>query len=152
MRNSVTVMQTIVIAVFGVLAGCATGSSGGQSSLYSRLPTGVTLLDTDTGRCTGSVQVREEQDGRTHDQELLLKPGENATFAVDVAKGDELAMELHRRHALGQRGGRLSRHDLACADLAPGRRCGPRARVLRATRQPLRPNGHSHMRRPIRAP
>ena len=90
MRNSVTVMQTIVIAVFGVLAGCATGSSGGQSSLYSRLPTGITLLDTDTGRCTGSVQVREEQDGRTHDQELLLKPGENATFAVNVAKGDEL--------------------------------------------------------------
>ncbi len=88
MRN--TVIWTIGIVVFGALAGCATGSSGGQSSLYSRLPTGVTLLDTDTGRCTGSVQVREEQNGKTRDQELLLKPGENATFAVDVGRGDEL--------------------------------------------------------------
>ena len=84
--------------------------------------------------------------------ELLLKPGENATFAVDVGRRRRARVELHRRLALGERGSRLSRRDLARADLAPGGRRGPRARVLRAPRQPLRPNDQSPVRRPIRAP
>jgi hypothetical protein len=80
-----------ILAALIAGAGCATSNSGGgQTPRYSRLPTGVTLLDTDAGRCAGSVQVREEQAGRTRESELLLKPGENATFAVDVDDGDEL--------------------------------------------------------------
>jgi hypothetical protein len=55
------------------------------------LPTGVTLLDTDTGRCAGSVQVREEQNGHVREQALVLAPGENATFPVDVRDGDRLS-------------------------------------------------------------
>lgn len=89
MRNPISF--TIVFAVLAAAAGCTTlDSGGGQTSRYARLPTGVTLLDTDSGRCSGAVQVREEQGGRTRDSELLLKPGENATFAIDVSDGDEL--------------------------------------------------------------
>lgn len=89
MRNSVS--YTIVVSILAAAAGCTTlDSSGGESSRYSRLPTGVTLLDTDTARCTGSVQVREDRSGRTQESELLLKAGENATFAVNVSNGDEL--------------------------------------------------------------
>jgi hypothetical protein len=80
-----------VLAALTAGAGCATSNpGGGETSRYSRLPTGVTLLDTDAGRCAGSVQVREEQSGRTRESELLLEPGENATFEVDVDDGDEL--------------------------------------------------------------
>jgi hypothetical protein len=89
MRNSVS--YGIIAAVLAAASGCTTlDSSGGESSRYSRLPTGVTLLDTDTARCSGSVQVREERSGRSRESELLLRPGENATFAVDISDGDEL--------------------------------------------------------------
>jgi hypothetical protein len=89
MRKEIS--YTIVLAILTAAAGCTTvGSGGGQSPRYARLPTGLTLLDTDSARCAGSVQVREEQAGRTHESELVLKPGENATFTVDVADGDEL--------------------------------------------------------------
>jgi hypothetical protein len=83
---------TILAAALAAAAGCTSlDSGGGQSPRYARLPTGLTLLDTDTGRCTGSVQVREEENGRTRESELVLRPGENATFTVDVDDGDELA-------------------------------------------------------------
>jgi hypothetical protein len=84
-----SVSYTIVLAAFAAIAGCATSGTS-TSSRYAQLPTGVTLLDTDTGRCAGAVQVREEQGGRTHDSELSLKPGENATFPVRVGDGDRL--------------------------------------------------------------
>jgi hypothetical protein len=87
MRNGISY---IVVAALAAAAGCTTVDSGGGTARYARLPTGLTLLDTDTGRCTGSVQVREEENGRTRESELVLQPGENATFAVDVADGDEL--------------------------------------------------------------
>jgi hypothetical protein len=88
MRSSVS--YAALVAVLVTAAGCATVDSGSQSSRYARLPTGVTLLDTESGRCAGTVQVREERNGRTSDSELVLRPGENATFAVDVGDGDEV--------------------------------------------------------------
>jgi hypothetical protein len=94
MRNTVclsnTVCLTMVFTALAVVAGCATYGTGATSARYARLPTGVTLLDTDTRRCAGSVQVREEQGGEIRDRELLLQPGENATFTVDVREGDRL--------------------------------------------------------------
>jgi hypothetical protein len=85
-----SVSHTIVLAAFAAIAGCATSNTSTTSSRYAKLPTGVTLLDTDSGRCAGAVQVREEQGGRSHDSELSLKPGENATFAVAIDDGDRL--------------------------------------------------------------
>jgi hypothetical protein len=87
MRNSVCC--TIVGAALITIAGCATGP-GLQGSRYAPLPTGVTLLGKDSAHCAGAVQVREEQAGRTSDHELVLHPGEFATFTVHVAEGDEL--------------------------------------------------------------
>jgi hypothetical protein len=84
------IRYTMLFAVLGAGAGCASLDSDGSDSRYARLPTGVTLLDTDTARCAGAVQVREEQGGRTRESEVLLKPGENATFDVDVRDGDGL--------------------------------------------------------------
>jgi hypothetical protein len=88
MHNSICL--TTAFATLAVLAGCATSGTNVANSRYARLPTGVTLLDTDSGRCSGSVQVREEQGGRIHDEELVLRPGENATFNVDIRDGDRL--------------------------------------------------------------
>jgi hypothetical protein len=82
--------QMVVLGALVAAAGCATVDSGSQTSRYARLPTGVTLLETESGRCAGTVQVREERNGRTSNSELVLKAGENATFAVDIDDGDEL--------------------------------------------------------------
>ena len=84
------VSLTLVVAALVVVGGCATGPSVANAR-YAKLPTGVTLLDTDTARCSGSVQVRDEQSGRVHEQALVLAPGENATFPVDVRDGDHLS-------------------------------------------------------------
>ena len=73
----------LVAALLTVCAGCASlGSGPSESARYARLPTGLTLLDSDNGRCEGTVQVREEESSRG-DDEVVLKPGENATFEVD---------------------------------------------------------------------
>ena len=90
MRKSVSL--TLVVAALVVVGGCATGhNTTAANARYAKLPTGVTLLNTDTGRCSGSVQVREEQSGRVHEQQLVLAPGENATFPVDARDGDRLS-------------------------------------------------------------
>jgi hypothetical protein len=74
----------LIAALLTVCSGCESlGSGPSESSRYARVPTGLTLLDTDTGRCAGTVQVREEKNGR-RDDEVVLKPGENATFQVDA--------------------------------------------------------------------
>ena len=81
----------LIPALLIVCAGCESlGTGPSESYRYARLPTGLTLLDTDTGRCEGTVQVREEQDGR--DDEVVLKPGENATFEIRN-DGDEDEIE-----------------------------------------------------------
>ena len=83
---------TLVVAALVAIGGCATsGHNATANARYAKLPTGVTLLNTDTGRCSGSVQVREEQSGHIREQQLVLAPGENATFPVDVRDGDRLS-------------------------------------------------------------
>jgi hypothetical protein len=74
----------LIAALLTVCAGCESlGTGPEESSRYARLPTGLTLLDTDSGgRCAGNVQVREEESGK-RDDEIVLKPGENATFAIE---------------------------------------------------------------------
>lgn len=90
MRNSVSL--TLVAAALVVIGGCATsGHNATANARYAKLPTGVTLLNTDTARCAGSVEVRRERSGRLHEQQLALAPGENATFPVDVRDGDRLS-------------------------------------------------------------
>jgi len=90
MRKSLSF--TLVVAALAAIGGCATsGHNATANARYAKLPTGVTLLNTDSGRCSGSVQVREEQSGRVHESQLVLAPGENATFPVDVRDGDRLS-------------------------------------------------------------
>src|SRR5262245_57639049 len=82
----------VIAALLTLCAGCESlGTGPSESSRYARLPTGLTLLDTDTGRCDGTVQVREEQRGRP-DEDVVLKPGENATFEIRN-DGDEDEIE-----------------------------------------------------------
>ncbi len=86
------VSLTLLVAALVVIGGCASsGHNATANARYAKLPTGVTLLNTDTGRCSGSVQVREEQSGHVHEQQLVLAPGENATFPVAVGDGDRLS-------------------------------------------------------------
>jgi hypothetical protein len=95
-----------------ICAGCA--STGGSADpRYARVPTGLTLLDSDkAGRCDGSVQVREQESGKSTDHELLLKPGENATFAVDTGDGDKISWSC-----IGAGDTKSTSERIACPDL-----------------------------------
>lgn len=79
----------LMAALLTLSAGCASVGGPSESSRYAHLPTGLTLLDTDTGRCSGTVQVREDLKGR-HNEEVVLKPGENATFEIRTGDNNDV--------------------------------------------------------------
>jgi len=70
-----------------LLAGCATTTSGlGDQAGTTRLPSGLTLLDSDKGECDSTVQVGDETiegEGQGLESEFFVEPGENATFALE---------------------------------------------------------------------
>ncbi len=74
-------MHKVLLGCFGcaaaLLAGCATV---GSDETGARLPTGVTLLDSNTDRCSGTVHVDERS---AASRDIVLRPGENAAFRVD---------------------------------------------------------------------
>ena len=83
---------SIALALFtpmALLAGCTTlSSSVGPSAMNARLPTGVTLLDSDQNECGGIVQVEDES--RSPDAELVIRRGQNATFDFDDEEEDDI--------------------------------------------------------------
>ena len=67
-------------ATISALAGCAT-TSGSSDNATARLPTGVTLLESDQDRCAGVVHV---DDGSVRNsREVAIRPGQDAAFRVD---------------------------------------------------------------------
>jgi hypothetical protein len=60
------------------LAGCAV--STGADPTGARLPTGVTLLESDRNTCAGVVHVDEHSVSST--REIVVRPGQNASFRV----------------------------------------------------------------------
>lgn len=80
------VFVAVVPLVF--LAGCAI-TDVDEDARYAQLPTGVTLLDSESDECDGIVQVAERTSlGRSRGDDLVLRQGQNATFEVDTDDED----------------------------------------------------------------
>jgi hypothetical protein len=77
------VMQRFLICGLSLLtiAGCATSSTGTDPT-GARLPTGVTLLESDRDSCSGVVHVDESSVSSA--REVVVRPGQNASFKVDT--------------------------------------------------------------------
>ncbi len=80
----------LYLAAFAALAaGCAFSSNtSGSDPRTARLPTGVTLLDSNRNDCAGTVAIDESVVAGARREGLVVQRGENATFAV-VADADD---------------------------------------------------------------
>jgi hypothetical protein len=70
------------LAVIG--AGCTiTGTASDEDARSARLPTGVTLLESDRNQCAGAVAIDERRVSNGRRSDLVIQRGENATFEID---------------------------------------------------------------------
>jgi hypothetical protein len=63
-------------------AGCATTTTT-DDDRSARLPTGVTLLESDRSECEGSVAIDESVVASARRADLVIQRGANATFEID---------------------------------------------------------------------
>jgi hypothetical protein len=74
----------VLVAPVAFLAGCALTTTGpDEDSRAARLPTGVTLLESDQNECDGVVQIDEDSVQSARRSDLVIQQGQNATFEVD---------------------------------------------------------------------
>jgi hypothetical protein len=78
-------------AVFG--AGCATTTTTDEDARSARLPTGVTLLDSDRNECEGAVAIDERSISNARRSDLVIQAGQNATFEVDADDNDDVEID-----------------------------------------------------------
>jgi hypothetical protein len=70
-------------------AGCATTTTTDEDAREARLPTGVTLLDSDRNECAGSVAIDERSIAGSRRADLVIQRGQNAVFEVDADDEEE---------------------------------------------------------------
>jgi hypothetical protein len=80
-------------AVVALGTGCVTTTTSDNDGRSVRLPTGVTLLDSDRDQCAGSVALEESVVSNAVRSDLVIEPGENVTFAVDADPEDDVEIE-----------------------------------------------------------
>jgi hypothetical protein len=92
--------QTVLfLAAFAVLGtGCSLFSEGTTANTTTdnrptRLPTGVTLLESDRSECEGSVAIDESWIANARRADLVVQRGGNATFEIDVDEDEETEIE-----------------------------------------------------------
>jgi hypothetical protein len=87
--------QSLVsIAAFVVFStGCATVSPNNDDARTARLPTGVTLLESNREQCAGSVAIDETSIESAQRSDLVISRGQNAVFAVDEDADDDVEVE-----------------------------------------------------------
>jgi hypothetical protein len=71
-------------------SGCALTSENDASARPVRLPTGVTLLDSDRKECDGSVAIDERAVSKARRSDLVLQRGQNAIIEVDANSNDDV--------------------------------------------------------------
>jgi hypothetical protein len=59
----------------------------------ARLPTGVTLLESDRAECEGSVAIDEGVIDSARRADLVIQRGQNATFEIDADRGEDVEIE-----------------------------------------------------------
>jgi hypothetical protein len=84
----------IHLAAFAVLAaGCATTTTTDEDARSARLPTGVTLLDSDRNECAGSVAIDESSIASARRADLVIQRGQNAVFEIDADDNDDVEID-----------------------------------------------------------
>lgn len=84
----------VFLAAFAVLsAGCATTTTTDEDARAARLPTGVTLLESDRSECAGSVAIDERLVSGARRADLVIQPGQNAVFEVDADDDDDVDID-----------------------------------------------------------
>jgi hypothetical protein len=77
-----TLLSASWLAPLALLAACATTTQDGTSS--ARLPTGVTLLESDRSDCDGTVRVDEDSIApSSRRDDVVVRAGQNAVFPVE---------------------------------------------------------------------
>ena len=76
-------------AVAGFASGCAVTSETDANARPVRLPTGVTLLDSDRHQCDGSVAIDERAVSNTRRSDPVVQRGQNAIIEVDADADDD---------------------------------------------------------------
>ena len=75
----------IYLAAFAALgSGCAVTTTTDEDARSARLPTGVTLLDSNRNQCAGSVAIDERSIGSERRSDLVIQRGQNAVFEIDT--------------------------------------------------------------------
>lgn len=81
----------VFLTAFVVLGtGCATVSTSNDDARAARLPTGVTLLDSNREQCAGSVALDERSIASSRRSDLVISRGQNAVFEVEENDGDDI--------------------------------------------------------------
>ena len=84
----------IYVAAFAVLGtGCATTTTTDEDARAARLPTGVTLLESDRNECEGAVAIDESALATARRSDLVIQAGENATFEVEADDDNDVEIE-----------------------------------------------------------
>ena len=76
-------------AVAAFSSGCAVTSEQDASARPQRLPTGVTLLDSDRKECDGSVAIDERAVNSARRTDLVVQRGQNAIIEVGANSDDD---------------------------------------------------------------
>ena len=77
------------VAILG--AGCASSSTSDEDARAARLPTGVTLLDSNREDCSGPVAIDDSLIAGAR-EDLVVQRGENATFEIDADQDEDIAI------------------------------------------------------------
>jgi hypothetical protein len=81
-----------VTAFAALTAGCALTTTT-DDDRTARLPTGVTLLESDRNECDGSVAIDESLVASARRADLVVQRGANATFEIDGDDDEDVEIE-----------------------------------------------------------
>ncbi len=73
-------------------AGCASVSTD-DDARDARLPTGVTLLESDRNDCAGAIAIDERSIASSRSADVVVQRGQNATFEVEADDDDDVEVE-----------------------------------------------------------
>ena len=84
----------VLVAAFAVFtAGCATTTTNAEDARATRLPTGVTLLESDRSECAGSVAIDERFVAGARRADLVIQRGQNAVFEIDAEDDNDVDID-----------------------------------------------------------
>jgi hypothetical protein len=84
----------LYLTAFAALSsGCALTTESDEDARTARLPTGVTLLESDRNECEGAVAIDERAVRGSRRADLVIQRGQNATFEVDGDADDDIDID-----------------------------------------------------------